>query len=297
MAVDQFQNAYVTKLRESCSVDADVIFVDTPPMINQGTLTIDFSNQTKREIIHFTGVDGYKLTGVTRGLEDTTAQSHTVGTDIRQNVTAGMMNNNNITTDKIVDHAVTKEKIDMSTFNDGYSWRLVGIATTTEEQSGIICKVPIHLEDYMAIKIMAGGQFSPNGTTNPKQCNLHCLDVNQNAIHSGLNEHWSWQEKAGQGSTDGRGIGIVNTATQYDSFIFKSECVLINSTVWPTFKTESGRAGGEYHRWSTIARINQNSNMVRYIAMEATSRLEVGAKVIVWGIPKNPDTNGANDEC
>lgn len=118
MSVDQFQNAYVTKLRESCSVDADVLFVDTPPMITQGTLTIDFANQTKREIIHFTGVDGYKLTGVTRGLEDTTAQAHSIGTDIRQNVTAGMINMTNVGTDRIIDHAVTQDKIDFSTIKN-----------------------------------------------------------------------------------------------------------------------------------------------------------------------------------
>lgn len=86
-----FQNFYVTKLRESCASDATTIYVDTPPTITSGVLCIEYSNQTKAEIIYFAGVDGYALTGCVRGMEGTTAQTHNIGADIRQNVTAAML--------------------------------------------------------------------------------------------------------------------------------------------------------------------------------------------------------------
>lgn len=86
-----FQNFYVTKLREACSENATTIYVDTPPEISSGVLCIEYSNQTKAEIIYFAGVDGYALTGCVRGMEGTTAQTHNIGADVRQNVTAGML--------------------------------------------------------------------------------------------------------------------------------------------------------------------------------------------------------------
>jgi hypothetical protein len=86
-----FQNFYVTKLREACSSDATTIYVDTPPTITSGILCLEYSNQTKAEIIYFAGVSGYALTGCVRGMEGTTAQTHNIGADVRQNVTAGML--------------------------------------------------------------------------------------------------------------------------------------------------------------------------------------------------------------
>lgn len=86
-----FQNFYVTKMREACAADATTIYVDTPPEISSGILCIEYSNQTKAEIIYFSGVDGYALTGCVRGMEGTTAQTHNIGADVRQNVTAAML--------------------------------------------------------------------------------------------------------------------------------------------------------------------------------------------------------------
>lgn len=111
---EQFQNFYVTKLREACDATATTIYVETVPSITEGTLVLEYANSTKHEIIHFTGVSGYGLTGCTRGLEGTTAQSHSAGTDVRQNLTAGMVDkiiNGVITTENIADSAVTTAKI------------------------------------------------------------------------------------------------------------------------------------------------------------------------------------------
>lgn len=115
---EQFQNFFVTKLREACDATATTIYVDTVPAITEGTLVLEYANSTKHEIIHFTGVSGYGLTGCTRGLEGTTAQSHSAGTDVRQNLTAGMIDkiiNGVITTENIADGAVTADKIDFTT--------------------------------------------------------------------------------------------------------------------------------------------------------------------------------------
>ena len=115
---ENFQNFYVTKLREACDAVATTIYVDTVPSITEGTLVIEYANSTKHEIIHFTGVSGYGLTGCTRGLEGTTAQSHSAGVDVRQNLTAGMIDkiiNGVITTENIADGAVTADKIDFTT--------------------------------------------------------------------------------------------------------------------------------------------------------------------------------------
>lgn len=125
---EQFQNFYVTKLREACDATATTIYVDTVPAITEGTLVLEYANSTKHEIIHFTGVSGYGLTGCTRGLEGTTAQSHSAGTDVRQNLTAGIIDkiingvitteniaNSAVTTAKINNGAVTADKIDFTT--------------------------------------------------------------------------------------------------------------------------------------------------------------------------------------
>jgi hypothetical protein len=111
---EQFQNFFVTKLREACDATATTIYVDTVPSITEGTLVLEYANSTKHEIIHFTGVSGYGLTGCTRGLEGTTAKSHSAGTDVRQNLTAGMIDkiiNGVITTENIANSAVTTAKI------------------------------------------------------------------------------------------------------------------------------------------------------------------------------------------
>lgn len=125
---EQFQNFFVTKLREACDSVATTIYVETVPSITEGTLVLEYANSTKHEIIHFTGVSGYGLTGCTRGLEGTTAQSHSAGTDVRQNLTAGMIDkiingvitteniaNSAVTTAKINNGAVTADKIDFTT--------------------------------------------------------------------------------------------------------------------------------------------------------------------------------------
>ena len=115
---EQFQNFYVTKLREACDAVATTIYVDTVPTITEGTLVIEYANSTKHEIIHFTGVSGYGLTGCTRGMEGTTAQSHSAGVDVRQNLTAGIIDkiiNGVITTENIADSAVTSDKVDFTT--------------------------------------------------------------------------------------------------------------------------------------------------------------------------------------
>lgn len=125
---EQFQNFFVTKLREACDATATTIYVETVPSITEGTLVLEYANSTKHEIIHFTGVSGYGLTGCTRGLEGTTAQSHSAGTDVRQNLTAGMIDkiingvitteniaNSAVTTAKINNGAVTADKIDFTT--------------------------------------------------------------------------------------------------------------------------------------------------------------------------------------
>lgn len=131
---ENFQNFYVTKLREACDAVATTIYVDTVPAITEGTLVIEYANSTKHEIIHFTGVSGYGLTGCTRGLEGTTAQSHSAGVDVRQNLTAGMIDkiingvitteniaDSAVTTAKINDGAVTADKIDFTTLGGNYS--------------------------------------------------------------------------------------------------------------------------------------------------------------------------------
>lgn len=130
---EQFQNFFVTKLREACDATATTIYVDTVPAITEGTLVLEYANSTKHEIIHFTGVSGYGLTGCTRGLEGTTAQSHSAGTDVRQNLTAGMIDkiingvitteniaNSAVTTAKINNGAVTADKIDFTTLADRF---------------------------------------------------------------------------------------------------------------------------------------------------------------------------------
>ena len=47
---ENFQNFYVTKLREACDASATTIYVDNPPNFSEGTLVLEFSNSTKHEM-------------------------------------------------------------------------------------------------------------------------------------------------------------------------------------------------------------------------------------------------------
>lgn len=168
---ENFQNFFVTKLREACDATATTIYVDTVPAITEGTLVLEYANSTKHEIIHFTGVSGYGLTGCTRGLEGTTAQSHSAGTDVRQNLTAGMIDkiingvitteniaNSAVTTAKINDGAVTADKIDFTTFA---SQRLTFTSKDTTQSGTTIASYTVP-EDGLYL-LTAGICFQRNG--------------------------------------------------------------------------------------------------------------------------------------
>ena len=170
---EQFQNFFVTKLREACDAVATTIYVETVPSITEGTLVLEYANSTKHEIIHFTGVSGYGLTGCTRGLEGTTAQSHSAGTDVRQNLTAGMIDkiingvitteniaNSAVTTAKINNGAVTADKIDFTTLNENYLlWQ---VSKPLDVGSGIhtLCEFTVQKAGRYAVQGVIGGTTS-----------------------------------------------------------------------------------------------------------------------------------------
>lgn len=84
-----FQNWYVTRLREAAGSTDTTIYVDTPPEVGSGILVLEASNNTKREIIYFEYAGtGYALTGCVRGLEGTTANTHSTGAAVSMDVTA-----------------------------------------------------------------------------------------------------------------------------------------------------------------------------------------------------------------
>lgn len=157
---EQFQNFYVTKLREACDATATTIYVDTVPAITEGTLVLEYANSTKHEIIHFTGVSGYGLTGCTRGLEGTTAQSHSAGTDVRQNLTAGMIDklingvitteniaNSAVTTAKINNGAVTADKIDFTTLPYTLPKCVISARSTSNTTINGGASIPLQTQD------------------------------------------------------------------------------------------------------------------------------------------------------
>lgn len=84
-----FQNWYVTRLREAVDAVATTIYVDVPPAIDSGILILESGVPNKREIIYFSGKSGFALTGVVRGLEGTTPNSHNQGATVSQEITAG----------------------------------------------------------------------------------------------------------------------------------------------------------------------------------------------------------------
>lgn len=160
---ENFQNFYVTKLREACDAVATTIYVDTVPAITEGTLVIEYANSTKHEIIHFTGVSGYGLTGCTRGLEGTTAQSHSAGVDVRQNLTAGMIDkiiNGVITTENIADSAVTTAKI-----NDGAvtADKIDFTTLSVGKSSNADITIPTTPKTMLSITIPANGKYYIEG--------------------------------------------------------------------------------------------------------------------------------------
>ena len=181
---EQFQNFFVTKLREACDATATTIYVDTVPAITEGTLVLEYANSTKHEIIHFTGVSGYGLTGCTRGLEGTTAQSHSAGTDVRQNLTAGIIDkiingvitteniaNSAVTTAKINDGAVTADKIDFTTLGNQSTYVDIGniriqfgTQTGGKYNSNTTVTLPAPFADT-SYAISAANQFNETGAS------------------------------------------------------------------------------------------------------------------------------------
>lgn len=170
---ENFQNFYVTKLREACDATATTIYVDTVPAITEGTLVLEYANSTKHEIIHFTGVSGYGLTGCTRGLEGTTAQSHSAGTDVRQNLTAGMIDkiingvitteniaDSAVTTAKINDGAVTADKIDFTTLSGKYLlWQTLELLNV-DSGTHTLCEFTVQKAGTYALQGVIGGTTS-----------------------------------------------------------------------------------------------------------------------------------------
>ena len=144
---EQFQNFFVTKLREACDATATTIYVDTVPAITEGTLVLEYANSTKHEIIHFTGVSGYGLTGCTRGLEGTTAQSHSAGVDVRQNLTAGMI-------DKI---AVTADKIDFTTLSENCLLWQISEVLNVDSGTHTLCEFTVQKAGTYALQGVIGG--------------------------------------------------------------------------------------------------------------------------------------------
>lgn len=83
-----YQNYYATQISSDISDAVTTITVDTPPTVTSGRLALEARNPTKREIIEYTGVSGNDLTGVTRGVDGTTASSHLKGALVEMNLTA-----------------------------------------------------------------------------------------------------------------------------------------------------------------------------------------------------------------
>lgn len=91
-AVLHFENWYVTRLREACDASQTTIYVADPPeQATSGILVLESSNASKREIIYFGGVDGFALTDVVRGLENTTAGTHNQGANVAMEITAAQL--------------------------------------------------------------------------------------------------------------------------------------------------------------------------------------------------------------
>ena len=78
----KYANFFIARLSSDISAsDVEIPITDLPKdddnnVITEGKLVIDAKRPDKREVIGFTGVDGSKLTGVTRGLGRTLATTH-----------------------------------------------------------------------------------------------------------------------------------------------------------------------------------------------------------------------------
>lgn len=83
-----YENFFATRTSAEIGSSDTTITLDTPPSVFPGRLALEARNATKRELIEYTGVSGNDITGVTRGVGGTSAQTHASGSLVEMNVTA-----------------------------------------------------------------------------------------------------------------------------------------------------------------------------------------------------------------
>lgn len=79
------QNWYSDSLASAAGSSDNILSLNNLPTPTEGFLIIDPNNTSTREVIHYTGKTSGAVTGVTRGLDGTSAQAHA------QNTTVSMM--------------------------------------------------------------------------------------------------------------------------------------------------------------------------------------------------------------
>lgn len=83
-----YENFFATRLFTDAGAADTTLTLESAPSSLTGRLVLEARNPTQREIIHYTGVSGNQVTGVSRGQGGTTAKSHIKGALVEMNLIA-----------------------------------------------------------------------------------------------------------------------------------------------------------------------------------------------------------------
>lgn len=177
------QNWFETTLSGGISASDTTIGLNSVPTGSEGYLIIEPDGTTTREVIYYTSKtsNSVVLTSAAngRGVDGTTAQSHSAGATVRMQITSGYWNalqdgtaiaTSGITTAKVADGAITNAKLNTTAGELGGAWQ-----SWTPTWSGITpgdgvsdCKYTIIGKTvHCRIKFTAGSTSSGLAGTTP----------------------------------------------------------------------------------------------------------------------------------
>jgi hypothetical protein len=177
---------------------------------------------------------------------------------------------NKINTAELADGSVTADKVDLTTFNSGHTWKLVGYITTTSKLSSIVVDMGAQ---YNFIKVCAAGEIESNSWIDfrAQVTSGTYLLYDRNFIN--MDE----TSITGSYATNGFPFAVMPPYA-YDGFSMDASTYTAKTTMWRKWSF----SGGSGQRTFIGSSRQRNNDAPRYIEMVTGSVFSIGAHIEVW---------------